>query len=386
MDRPPSDDAEIAYPFSFVLSIDAADTPEEERMRTLGIGIIGLHHLHPMDYLTHFAALPSTRVCALSEADAVLRQKAAAATGLPVYAEYGEVLARDDVDAVFIFLPHADCPAAAAAAAEAGKHVVVEKPMAATSDGIRRMVAAAQAAGVSLSAPFCWRYHPAARHIKEVVEGGKLGRVLALEGRCAAGSPLRYRRDGISPWILAKASAGGGPLHNLGVHWIDLFRWLLEDEVDTVTGMVSHEQHGLEVEDAGFALLRFAGGATASLDISYSVPDAYPAGRDLYIGLRGTEGALSWSPAWGGTADEVFLCSSRPEMADGPVRRVQIASRSVGGYGGICGLAYLRRLTDDLLAGRPPQVTGSDGLRALEVVEAVYTAAETGRTVRVERR
>ncbi|MFC1526402.1 Gfo/Idh/MocA family protein [Candidatus Latescibacterota bacterium] len=355
-------------------------------MSTLGIGIIGLHHLHPVDYLTHFEALPHTQVRGLAEAEQALRERVGEATGIPVYAEYEHLLERSDVDVVFVFLPHADCPEAVEAAARAGKHVVPEKPMAASSDGIRRMMAAADEAGVQLTTPYCWRYHPAAQQIKELVAGGALGKVMALEGRCAAGSPLRYRADGISPWILEKEAAGGGSLHNLGVHWIDLFRWLLQDEVQAVTAMVSHQQHGLEVEDAGFSLLRFAGGATASLDISYSVPDGYPAGRDLFISLRGTEGALSWSPAWGGTADEVFVCSSRPNLADGPVRRMQISSREVGGYGGISGLVYLRSLADALLAGQPPEVTALDGLRAMEVVEAAYESAETGRTVTVEYR
>jgi len=145
--------------------------------------------------------------------------------------------------------------------------------------------------------------------------------------------------------------------------------------------MVSHMQHQVEVEDNSFALLRFGGGATAALDISYSVPDAYPAGRDLFIGIRGTRGALSWSPAWGGTADEVFVCSDWEDMADGPVRTVQIGSREVSGYGGISGLVYLRETVGAIAAGRQPEITGVDGLRALEVVEAVYESAATGRTV-----
>jgi len=172
-------------------------------------------------------------------------------------------------------------------------------------------------------------------------------------------------------------------MHNLGVHWIDLFRWLLQDEVQEATGMVSHLQHGLDVEDNSFALLRFCGGATATLDIGYSVPAEYPAGRDLFIGIRGTRGALSWSPAWGGTADEVFVCSDGSDFADGPVRTFQIGSRAVPGYGGISGLAFLRETVEAMVAGRPPEITGVDGLRALEVVEAVYESAATGRTVTV---
>ena len=172
-------------------------------------------------------------------------------------------------------------------------------------------------------------------------------------------------------------------MHNLGVHWIDLFRWLLHDEVQEVVGMVSHLQYQLEVEDNSFALLRFCRGATATLDISYGAPASYPAGRDLFIGIRGTRGALSWSPAWGGTADEILLCSDQDELADGPVRTFRIGSRAVEGYGGISGLAYLRETIEAIAAGRPPEIGGVDGLRALEVVEAIYASAARGTTVAV---
>lgn len=353
-------------------------------MQPLGVGIIGLHHLHPRDYLPHFQALPQTEVRGIAEIDADLLGQVCRETGIQGHTDLEELLQRPDIDLVLLFLPHADCPEAVERAVRAGKQVIVEKPMAATSEGIRRMIVAAEKAGVYLSSPYCWRYHPVARQIKRLVDDGVLGQIVALEGRCAAGSPTRYQADGISSWILEKEAAGGGSMHNLGVHWIDLFRWLLQDEVETVTGMVSHLQHQLEVEDNSFALLRFRGGATAALDISYSVPAEYPAGRDLFIGIRGSRGALSWSPAWGDTADELFLCSSQPDFVDGPVRTLQTSSRAVPGYGGISGLAYLRGAVEEIVAGSPPAVTGRDGLRALEVVEAVYAAAATGRTITVE--
>ena len=116
------------------------------------------------------------------------------------------------------------------------------------------------------------------------------------------------------------------------------------------------------------------------------MPADYPAGRDLYIGIRGTGGAISWSPAWGGTADEVFLVSDHPTYADSPVCTLQIGSRPIQGYGGISGRAYLRATSEAIAAGRSPEITGVDGLRAMEVVEAVYESADTGRTVDVVHR
>ena len=129
--------------------------------------------------------------------------------------------------------------------------------------------------------------------------------------------------------------------------------------------------------------MRFNRGATATLDISYSAPKAYPAGRDLFIGLRGTLGTVSWSPAWGGTADEVFVVSDHPDFPDGPVTTLRIASGTVEGYGGVSGRVYLSETVDAILSGSGPGISGMDGLRAVEVVEAIYASAETGRVVTV---
>ena len=350
-------------------------------MATLGVGIVGLHHLHSLDYIPHFEAIAQTEVLGLAEADDVYLERACSETGINGHSDYRELLDRSEIQLVAVFLPHNECPEAVEAAALAGKHVIVEKPMANTSEGIERMISAADRAGVALSPPYCWRAHPASRHIKRLVDGGVLGQLVALEGRLSAGSPARYDLDGISPWLNIKWLAGGGPMHNLGVHWIDLFRWMLDDEVESVVGMVSHLQHNLDIEDNSFGILRFEGGATATLDISYSVPSGYPAGRDLFVSMRGTLGTVTWSPAWGGTADEVVVVSDHEAFADGPVTTLQIGSREVPGYGGISGLAYLRELTEAITEGRTPEITGMDGLRALQAAEAIYESAETGKRV-----
>lgn len=352
-------------------------------MQPIGVGIIGLHHLHPVDYLPHFQAIARTVVRGIAETDDAYRTRVCKQTGIQGHANIDDLLARSDIHLVAIFLPHDECPEAVEKAASAGKHILVEKPMASTSDGIRRMIAAAKKTGVTLSPPYCWRYHPASQQIKRLIDAGDIGDIIALEGRCAAGFPQRYLENGISPWLLQKKSAGGGPMHNLGVHWIDLFRWFLKDEVASATGMLSHAQHELDVEDNSFALIRFKRGATAILDISYSVPPQYPAGRDLLINIRGTRGDITWSPAWGGNSDEIFLVSNHPEYADAPVRTLQIGSLSAPGYGGISGLAYLRETVEAIANNQPPGITGTDGLRAMEVVEAIYAAAASGHTTDV---
>lgn len=348
-------------------------------MKSLGVGIIGLRHLHPRDYLPLFDQVPETSVVAVAESDGEVLQGFTSTTGLPGYDDYRALLERKDVDIVAIFLPHSECPEAVEAAASCGKHIIVEKPMASTAAGIRRMIAAATAHGVKLSVPYLWRYSVVSKEIKRLIADGALGEILACEGRCAAGKPDRYFK--ISPWILDKDKSGGGPMHNLGVHWIDLFRWLFEDEIVSVQGMVTRNTPAITVEDGSFALAKFSKGAVAILDISYSVPASYPHGRDLYIGIRGTRGTISWSPAFGGIGDELFLCSDAPGYGGAPLRRFSFTARNVPGYCGIMGVEFIEDFVAAIREDGEPLITAEDGARALDVVEAIYRSAETGREV-----
>jgi predicted dehydrogenase len=216
--------------------------------------------------------------------------------------------------------------------------------------------------------------------MKKFIQDGVLGRVVGCEGRCAAGRLHRYI-DGNAGWMLEKALSGGGPMHNLGVHWIDLYRWLLADEPVEVLGKNVKVNDRYDIEDNSFALVTFSRGAVLLLDISYTIPDSYPFGRDLYISLRGVSGALSWSPSFEGIKERLFVCSDAGEFADSPRRHVEFELQSHPGYTGILGVRFLSDLANTIRTRSAPAIGGEDGLRALEVVEAIYESAATGRAV-----
>src|ERR1017187_3667565 len=209
--------------------------------------------------MTLFKALPQTTVVAAADADPQVLRGFVKDFSVRGYADWQALLDQETIDLAMIFLPHADCPAAAVACAERGASVVVEKPMAAGAQGVRRMIAAAEKAGVILSTPYVWRYHPVAEQMKKLIEEGLTGRVVGCEGRCAAGRLSRYI-EGNAGWMLQKARSGGGPLFNLGVHWIDLYRWMLADEVVEVIGKNVRVNEEYDIEDNSFALLTFSRG------------------------------------------------------------------------------------------------------------------------------
>jgi len=350
--------------------------------RILKVGIIGLGHLHPRSYMHLFEAVPATEVVAVAEADDERRHAFCGDFSVEGFATLEEMLRVHRPDVAAIFLPHADCPAAAGACARAGVHLMVEKPMAADVAGAERIVQAAQAGGVQLTTGYCWRLHPVAGEFKRLIQTGVIGEPVGAEGRCAAGRLNRYIEGG-APWMLQRALSGGGPMYNLGVHWIDLFRWMLEDEVVEVSGQNVKVNTAYDIEDNSFARLRFARGTIVSLDISYTVPDSYPYGRDLYLAVRGTAGAISWSPAYEGQKDELFVCSDHKDYAGSPRRHASFELAPVKGYSGVMGLEYVRDFADAVLSNRQPTVTGRDGVAALKVVEAVYESARQKRWIEV---
>ncbi len=330
--------------------------------------------------MPHFQATVGTNVVAVCDEVESLRLDFERDFGVPSYMDCEELLSNETIDLAYIFLPHDECPAAAVACADKGIHLVVEKPIANTSAGARKIVEASQRNNVLFSTPYLWRYHPVIREMKKIVESGVLGRIVGCEGRCAAGGLHRYI-EGHSPWMLQRAKSGGGPMYNLGVHWIDLYRWLLNSEIVQVTGKNVHVNETYDIEDNSFAICTFGSSATLALDISYTVPDSYPFGRDLYLAIRGTLGCVNFQPAFEGTKQSLFVCSNDPSFGGAPRKTIEFELEEVPGYCGSLGLEYVAEIAGDVQKSRKPKIGGTDAIKALEVVEAIYESSTTGRAV-----
>ena len=168
-------------------------------------------------------------------------------------------------------------------------------------------------------------------------------------------------------------------MYNLGVHWIDLFRWLLDSEVTEVLGKNVQVNDKYDIEDNSFALCTFDDGATLALNISYTVPDSYPHGRDLYLAIRGTEGCLNYTPAFEGTRQSLFVCSNDPRFGGAPRKTIDFELEAAPGYCGSLGREYVAEIAEDIRRRRTPKIGGHDAVKALEVVEAIYRSSQSGR-------
>ncbi len=349
-------------------------------MKELGLGIIGLHHQHPRWYFPLWKHLPEYRPLAVAEADSAFLEEQKDFYGLDAYTDYRDILARDDIDVVINFLPHSQMAECVEAAFAAGKHVIIEKPCGATLADVERIVTFAEKhPELVISAPYCWRNHPVSEKMKEIVSNGLIGEITAVEARLNAGGAFRYVRDNCE-WILDK-NEGGAPMWNLGVHWIDYFRWIGGMEVSSVSGLCSGPDGPPErtIEDNAQALLGFDNGAIGILDISYSLSDDYPGKRDIYVALRGTKGAIRWSPAWQGYEDEYLLVSEHESVGDNKSQTITVTSREIPGYGGHMGWSWLKDFAEAISENRPTMVSTTDMLQAVKVADAFYRSVASGK-------
>ncbi|MBK9608834.1 MAG: Gfo/Idh/MocA family oxidoreductase [Betaproteobacteria bacterium] len=286
-------------------------------------------------------------------------------------ADWRAVLARDDIDAVVITTPDDTHPEIAIAAAQAGKHILLQKPMARTADECRRIIAAANAAGVHLQVSFMHRYFEETVRTRELLADGAIGRPYALRMRNATPGP------DWGAWFYSRARVGGGVVMQLGVHGIDLLRHLCGDigqlsaqtallrtERTLADGSVVHPDN----EDHALALYRFDSGAIASHEMSMSeVAGCDRFTLEIYgesgtIWLRSGRGPLAiHAPRYTGTKE--WVCPTLPAREFG-ARQHQ---------------AFL-----DIVRGTAaPDTTAADGLASVLVAEAIYQSAELRREVAV---
>ncbi len=351
-------------------------------MKPIGLGLWGLQHQHPRWYWPLFANLPQFRPLCVFDGDRDFARGEAEFFRLDLASDPATLLARPEVEAVMIFLPHREMPAAVAQAIAAGKHVLVEKPMGATLADVQRVCSAGEGAtGLKITTGYCWRFDPMARQIKEWIAAGLLGRITHFEGRMTAGGPWRYLRDH-APWML-EAAQGGGPLWNLGVHWIDLFHWWSGDEAVAVQATCRSYggQPTRTIEDSADVILEYASKAVAILDISYTAPRSFPQARDLFVSVRGTLGSVLWYPSWGGDDHEVLFASDHETLAGSPVQHIKMPTARIPGYCGQMGLDYLADWAEAIRRDRPVAISVTDGLRAAVIADAALRSAAEGHKI-----
>jgi UDP-N-acetyl-2-amino-2-deoxyglucuronate dehydrogenase len=354
---------------------------------TIRFGIVGPGKVAQL-HADALARIADARLAAVAGRNEARAAALAAASGARVDPSLDAMIERGGIDAVILCTPHPLHAEQGVAAARAGLHVIVEKPMALDPIDGERMVAAAADAGVVLSVISQRRWYEPVRRVKDAIDGGRIGTpALASVEVLGWRGPEYFAMDA---WRGTAAGEGGGVLVNQAVHQLDLAIWLLgpATEVDGWIANVNHPE--IEVEDSAVAIVRFAGGTLATIMASNSQRP----GLHARIHVHGTSGASVGVETDGGS---VFVAGlSLPSLPrndlwtipgeEGQLEAWLEADRSSLAAVDIASHHHELQLRDVVAAirdGGPPAVTGEDGLRTVELMAAIYRAAREGRRVQL---
>jgi len=320
------------------------------------IGLIGCGTIARKEHLPGFKAHADAEVVAFASRSLSSAEAAAGEYGGgKIFDDWRDVI-DSDIDAVDICSPNASHAEQAIAAAKAGKHVLVEKPMACTVDEADAMIAAASESGVVLQVAHNMRYVPAVVAARDEVARGAIGDMVAARVAFGHAGPHTWAPE--ASWFYDPALSGGGPLIDLGIHAIDFTRFVTQDEITEVAAVL----HGAgPVEDGAGVLMTFASGATGSLQSSWIIHPPPDFGLTLF-GTQGTLHVDARTPLHVRSKDGSKRVIDLPDVESNPFADFV---RTING------------------ATDAPSATAEDGRAALAVVCAAYEAARTGRTTRV---
>jgi predicted dehydrogenase len=319
---------------------------------TLGVGIISFAHLHAVSYATCLAGIDSASLVAVADDDQHRGQAMASRFGVDYHGDVYELLERRDIQAVIVTSANADHHDHVIAAAGAGKHVMCEKPIATARDDALAMLDACHRNGVRFQTAFPMRFSPPAIALREAIQAGALGTPLAVmvtnHGRMPAG------------WFSDPMRAGGGAVMDHTVHVADLLRWTFGAKISRVYAEADTRIHaGIAVDDVGMLLLTMDNGMFASLDPSWSRPRTWPTWGGLTMEVIGDQGVVSM---------DAF--KQNLQIFDDRQGTYRLEPWSNGGDP-----PMIQAFIDAVAADREPDVTGNDGLKALEVALCAYESA-----------
>ncbi|HBE68952.1 MAG TPA: oxidoreductase [Planctomycetaceae bacterium] len=299
--------------------------------------------------------------------------------GGEVYTDLDAMLGRDDLDVVTICSPSGAHAEPCVAAAKAGKHVIVEKPLDVTLERCDAMIQACEAAGVKLATIFPSRFHKSCQLMKEAVDAGRFGQLALGDAYVKWFRTQEYYDSGA--WRGTWELDGGGALMNQAIHSVDLLLWLMGPAVDVMahTNTVAHER--IEVEDVATATVRFANGALGVIEATTA---GFP-GSLKKIELTGSQGTAILEEE-----DIIKWQFAEETEQDEDLRKEMMGRNETGGgaadpaaIGHHAHAALFRDFLDAIENDRPPLIDGHEGRRSVELILAIYESAKSGSRVKL---
>jgi len=344
--------------------------------KTLKVGLIGAGGIAGT-HITYLKKIPDVEVVAVCDIREEAARNTAAKFEIPkTFTSYKDLLKMKEIAAVSVCTPNYFHAEPTIAALRAGKHVMVEKPMAMNAREARAMVAAAKKARKVLVIGFQFRYDARAQMIKRAIDEGRLGKI--LYARCQA-----LRRRGIPSWGVfgQKKLQGGGPMIDIGVHIVEVAHYLMgtptpvaasgncytyigNKKPEVVSNWGPWDYKTYTVEDLAIGMVRFANGATLVVEASFA---AHLEKDTFTFTLMGEKGGASFEPPQIFTDMSGYMFNLVPPL----VPKVDAFELK------------MRDWIESIRTGKPPTAPGEHGLIVQQILDGIYRSAELGREVRI---
>lgn len=320
------------------------------------IGIMSFAHMHAYSYADCLKKIPNVEIAAIFDEDIKRGSEASEKYNVPHYSSQLDFL-KVSMDAVIICSENSRHKEMVINAAKAKKHILCEKPIATNVLDAQEMIEVCKEQNVTLQIAYPVRFSAPIQELKEMIDQGVLGEVLAI----------RTTNRGQNPggWFIDKEQSGGGAVLDHTVHMVDIMRWYLNDEIVEVKSIVDSYFHNIDIDDAGLLTLEFESGVIASHDASWSRFSEYPTWGDVTIEVIGTKETVKVD-----AFKEHFRIFS-----DG---KKSLEHRF---FGNDMDLGLIMDFVNCIKEVKEPSITGIDGLKSLEVALAAYESSELKKAV-----
>ena len=337
----------------------------------VGTGMISRYHAQAI------AAIPDARLVGCFNHNLERAKPFAEEFGCQAYSSLDEMLANPDVQVVTICTPSGAHLEPALAAAKAGKHLLVEKPLEITLERCDAIISACEQAGTLLGSILPSRFSPANIALKKAIETGRFGRLTLGDTYVKWWRTQAYYDGG--GWRGTWALDGGGAFMNQAIHNVDLLYWFMGDvqEVCGLTSTLAHER--IEVEDVGTAVVRFKNGALGTLEASTSV---FP-GLLKKTEIHGTTGSAIIEQ------DSILLWNFETELPEDAelLQQYGQGNQVSGGAADPKAISFIghQRQFEDFIEAirthRLPRIDGFEGRKSVELILAIYESSRTGKRI-----
>ena len=341
-------------------------------MSTLKVGVIGCGSIAKYRHFPEYEANKHVEIVAVCDIVEDRVNEFAETYEAKAYTDYEQLLADDSIDIISVCLPNNLHAPVSIAASKAGKHVLVEKPMATSREEAEAMIEAAKTSGKKLMVGHNQRFVSSHQKAKEIIASGEVGKIYSFRTAFGHGGPEGWSVDGRDSWFFNKEEAFIGAMGDLGVHKTDLMRYILGEEFVEVAGFVeTNAKADTDVDDNAVCVLKTESGIIGTLAASW----AYSAGQDNSTVIFAEKAIIR--------LEDDPKYSLIVNYTNGEVVKYELGAIQTNDEGGQHTSHVIDSFVESIVNETDVEVSGEEGMKSLQVVLSALESNETKQIVKL---